>query len=114
MTSIKFKLMLIVLMVLSQSEHIAAYDDKTSHKRINENAVVQSTLDEVLKDRLGFAGGQMEKFKYKEAIKWIINGGEWEDAEIALMGPVLVVLSPDSDLGVNILYGPYPPSKTLT
>jgi len=61
-----------------------AYENKFTHRFINEKAVedhsnVAEVLDEVFKSSLGFDDGKNVKIKGKTFLEWVSEGGERED-----------------------------------
>lgn len=78
-------LFFILFMVSSYfGEPLYAYNEKTTHIKINEAATQQSSLDSILKLRFGFADGIEHKFENKPAKQWIEKGGDWEDTIFSL------------------------------
>jgi len=53
--------------------------NQPSHEVVNEQAVIASSLDDVLKQRLALSNGIRESFKGKEAFRWVREGGARED-----------------------------------
>jgi len=73
------RLLVIVIAIIFLKTISPAYDTDNIHPRINENATAQSTVDNYLKNQLGFIHGIKEVFKNKEIKEWIKEGGKLED-----------------------------------
>ncbi len=77
------RLLLISLAFIYSSTTVSnAYDTDNVHPKINENALIQSTVDRYLKSQLGFADGVKEVFKNKRIAEWIKEGARLEDETI--------------------------------
>lgn len=79
----KRRLLLIGLAFIFSSATMSnAYDTDNVHPKINENALIQSTVDSYLKSQLGFADGIKEVFKKKRIAEWIKDGARLEDETV--------------------------------
>ncbi|MEW6521347.1 MAG: hypothetical protein AB1461_18250 [Thermodesulfobacteriota bacterium] len=67
-----------VVFILMHSSSFA-YDGNTIHRKINENAVDQSALNDFLGNYLGFSDGVNRVIGTKEVWEWIREGGRTED-----------------------------------
>jgi hypothetical protein len=85
-----FYMLLITFLIFTfiyRPSFLLGYDDETTHRRININAVEQSSINNALIENLGFSDGIEEKIKGKNAKWWIEEGGEREDDEWTWEGP---------------------------
>lgn len=77
------KLLLIVLITIFSSITISnAYDTDNVHPLINDNALLQSNVNNYFKTQLGFFNGIKEVFKNKRITEWIKEGAKLEDETI--------------------------------
>jgi hypothetical protein len=67
---------------LAPGSILYAYDDKVVHRKINNNAVLLSNLDNILKNQVGYLNGIETKFNVKEVWEWFEEGGTQEDDPI--------------------------------
>ena len=80
MKQLKLKvLVFLVLSIIFSHQNCEAYDNKYTHRYINEKAVGKSELDTFLKFHFGFNVGINERIGEKRAWQWIRDGGQEED-----------------------------------
>ena len=83
----QYKIILVYsILLLSWVNLSDAYDDKTTHRQINEYSANQPNLNDILINRIGLKDGIEEEIKGKNIRNWIKNGGENEDATISSDG----------------------------
>ncbi|NTV14495.1 MAG: hypothetical protein HGA96_11295 [Desulfobulbaceae bacterium] len=72
---------LVLLFVNSIGTSTSAYDNKTVHRKINENACLptNSKVNEYIVNNLGFTGGINTLFDKKRVQEWLSEGGYQED-----------------------------------
>lgn len=71
---------ILTVMCIIKPSVLIAYDDETTHRKININAVEQASINDTLIEQLGFSDGIEEIINGKEAKWWIQEGGKKEDA----------------------------------
>jgi hypothetical protein len=77
------KLLLIVLITIFSSITISgAYDTDNVHPLINDNALLQSNVNNYFKTQLGFVNGIKEVFRNKRITEWIKEGAKLEDETV--------------------------------
>src|SRR3990167_4775655 len=69
---------LVFLLFLSNKSHLEAFEIST-HLILNEQAVQNTSLDNYLRENLGFEKGVDQNFGRQSALRWIIDGGAFED-----------------------------------
>ena len=75
-----------IIVITIQSGLLLAYDDKTTHKKINEEVVIQSTFfDTFLKKNLGLSDGINQNIEASKIKEWIEKGGREEDTTFPLL-----------------------------
>jgi len=77
------KLLLIILtLIFSSTTKSIAYDTDNVHPLINDNALLQSNVNNYFKTQLGFVNGIKEVFKNKRITEWIKEGAKLEDETV--------------------------------
>lgn len=74
-----FFFLIILTLTISFSSICNSYDTDNVHPNINENALIQSNIDNFLKNQLGIINGIKMVFKDKRITEWIKYGGKLED-----------------------------------
>ena len=70
---------IICFFCLFSPRFLIGYDDETTHRMINKNVAEQSSLDMILKNRIGFVDGLYSTIKGNTIKWWLEDGGERED-----------------------------------
>jgi hypothetical protein len=91
-------LILCVFHVILFSAMVHAYDEKIVHPKINEKAVEQSSLGEVL-EKLGYSTKLETFFNGYQPIYWLSQGGTDEDYLTRLLRHFHDPLEPWADAG---------------